>query len=81
MNERMYAKIHNPSIIAGQIRIKHSGQVAMVVESKEGGTFNVVDLMLGTLVYDNWVEAEDCDLIHKRYPQVLKEPRELRWTL
>lgn len=80
MNARMMAKIYNPNIIAGQIRIRHSGQVAMIIEHEDGGKFNAVDLMLGKLVFDDWIAKEDCEVIRNRYMQVLKEPRELRWT-
>lgn len=80
MNTELMERRFNPEIIAGQIRIRHSGQVAMIVESEAGGKFNAVDLMMGKLVFENWIEKEDCEIIRRRYREVLKEPRQLRWT-
>lgn len=79
MNQRVKERIFNPNIIAGQIRTRTSGQTAMVVTNKDG-QFNAVDLMLGTIVFDEWFEKDSCRAIRNRYPQVLKEPRALRWT-
>ena len=79
MNEFSYRRTYNPQVLAGQIRRRRSGQVAMIVESRDGTTFNAVDLMLGRLVWDTWLRADQLDVIRKRYPEVSTEPRELRW--
>lgn len=79
MNQRTRAKIYNRNIIAGQIRTRNSGQTAMVITDADG-RFNAVDMMFGKIVFDEWLAAADTVTIRNRYPQVLKEPRELRWT-
>lgn len=79
MNQRTRAKIYNKSIIAGQIRTRRSGQTAMIIVD-EAGLYNAVDMMFGKVVFQEWAQPDDVAHILHRYPQVLKEPRELRWT-